>query len=54
MVINRSADTKSIQTKGHTEGTDQKGHTEEQTLGRQTVGQTYIVVVLVYIIINYY
>jgi hypothetical protein len=31
--INRSADTKSIQTKGHTEG-QSEGHTEEQTLGR--------------------
>jgi hypothetical protein len=31
--INRSADTKSIQTKGHTEGQSEE-HTEEQTLGR--------------------
>ena len=31
--MNRSADTKSIQTKGHTEGQSEE-HTEEQTLGR--------------------
>jgi hypothetical protein len=31
--MNRSADTKSVQTKGHTEGQSEE-HTEEQTLGR--------------------